>query len=90
MRPWQAKSHECFRYTARVEPHEIGYLCSIVEGHEGLAIVRTNDEALGIVEFWVAPPMQRDFEEFLAGLGKEMTITHGEPVAIDVSILGDP
>jgi len=69
-------------YTARVPVHEIGYLVSIVEGHEGLAIVRTKDAALGIVEFWISPLMQKDFESLLTYLTGELGITVGKPAVM--------
>jgi hypothetical protein len=73
-------------YRARVDISQIAYLCSIVEAHEGLAVVRTKDERLGIVEFWVSPLMQKDFEEFLSALENEIFITVAPVCEVD---LGD-
>lgn len=69
-------------YRARVEPRQIGYLCAVTEGHEGLAVVRTKDEALGIVEFWVSPLQRETFEDFLRALAQELDLRYsfaGEP-----------
>jgi hypothetical protein len=74
-------------YTAKVPPHEIGYLVSLVEGHEGLAIVRTKDAALGIVEFWISPLMQKDFESLLERLAEEIGIAFAKPCVINASAL---
>lgn len=85
MRAWDDHPHGpglCYR--ACVQPAQIGYLCAIVEGHEGLAVIRTKDEALGIVEFWVSPLMRADFEEFLRALELEMDITIGPVCEPDI------
>lgn len=74
-------------YPARVEPDKIGLLGMLVEGHEGLAVVRTKDPALGTVEFWISPLMRADFEEFLTALAAEMPLHVGAPREADVSAL---
>ena len=66
-------------YEARVEPSEIGFLCNILEGHEGLAVLRTKDRRLGIVEFWITASAREDFESFIEGLKREIPITVGPP-----------
>ena len=72
-------------YTARVPVHEIGFLVSLVEGHEGLAVVRTIDAALGIVEFWISPLMQKDFEALLEHLKTEIGIVAGKPSVMQLA-----
>lgn len=64
-------------YPARVEPRQIAYVCAVTEAHEGLAVVRTKDERLGIVEFWVSPLMRADFESFINALALELDIRVG-------------
>jgi hypothetical protein len=66
-------------YRACVEPSRIFHVCAVAEGHEGLAVVRTKDEKLGIIEFWVSPDMRATFEEFLDALRGEMRINVAEP-----------
>ena len=88
MRPWNDAKSPGLIYPAHVEPSQIGFLCSIVEGHEGLAVVRTKDEALGIVEFWISPASRADFEEFIGGLGSELEVRLGAPEIPDISRLG--
>ena len=39
----------------RVERHDIGLLCSLMAGYEGVAIVRTVDPKQGLVALLVAP-----------------------------------
>ena len=74
-------------YTARVPVHEIGFLVSLVEGHEGLAIVRTKDETLAIVEFSISPLMQSDFESLLSELTRELGMTVAQPISMSVAAL---
>jgi hypothetical protein len=77
MKQWDDFSAGELVCEARVDPEEIGYVCALIEAHEGLAVVRTKDEALGIVEFWISPLMQKDFHSFLEALSKEIPVTHG-------------
>lgn len=72
---------------ARIEPEEIGYVCALVEALEGLAIIRTKDNALGIVEFWISPAMKADFEAFLAGLAREIPVSIGPITKLDLTAL---
>lgn len=88
MRPWNDCKSQGLLYLAHVDPSQISFLCSIVEGHEGLAIVRTKDEALGIVEFWISPASRVDFEEFIRGLGSELEVRLGKPVIPEISKIG--
>ncbi len=74
-------------YLAHVEPQHIGYLVSLVEAHEGLAVVRTKDAALGIVEFWISPLMQKDFEGLLTALKHELGVNAGLPEVQDIERL---
>lgn len=74
-------------YTARVEASKIGLLQMLVEGHEGLAIIRTKDPALGIVEFWISPPMRADFESLLQSLRAELGVVAGPPDEADMTTL---
>lgn len=74
-------------YPARISPEKIGLLGMLVEGHEGLAIVRTRDPALGTVEFWISPLMQSDFEEFLGVLRIELGLQAGPPREADLAAL---
>lgn len=71
--------HPGLIYPARLSPEKIGLLGMLVEGHEGLGLVRTKDPALGTVEFWVSPLMQADFEAFLDALRTELGLFSGPP-----------
>ncbi len=88
MRPWNdfpQNAELCCQ--ARIEPEEIGYVCALVEALEGLAIIRTKDKALGIVEFWISPAMKADFAGFLAGLAREISISIGTITKLDSTAL---
>ncbi len=79
MRAWKPeKPTPGLIYRAIVEPRNIGYVGALVEGHDGLAVLRTKNEKCGHVEFWVSPFQRADFEEFIGALGREIRI-HVEP-----------
>ncbi len=58
----------------RVHRKDIAYLKFIIESYEGMAIVRTQDPYEAIVELMVAPGWEKDLEEVLEGLRKEIRI----------------
>jgi hypothetical protein len=45
-------------YRAVIDKRQIGYLNSIIDSYEGLAVVRTLDAPAGIVELWICPPFE--------------------------------
>jgi hypothetical protein len=62
----------------RLRREDIAYLQSSIESYEGMAVVRTKDPSEAIVELMVAPGWEKDLEEVLEGLRKEITI---EPIS---------
>ena len=58
----------------RLHREDIAYFKFIIESYEGMAVVRTQDSHEAIVELMVAPGWEKDVEEVLEGLRKEMTI----------------
>jgi len=64
----------------RIHRKDIAYFKFIIESHEGMAVVRTKDPREAIVELMIAPGWEKDVEEVLDGLRKEMTIEPLEPV----------
>ena len=58
----------------RLSRKDIAYFKFIIESYEGIAIVRTKDPHEAIVELMVAPGWEKDFEELMEGLGKEISI----------------
>ncbi len=51
-------------YRAVIHKAHIGFLNSIIESYEGLAVVRTVDAPSGLVELWISPP----FEELVLSI----------------------
>jgi hypothetical protein len=62
-------------FVAATDPKEIGYINSIIEGYEGMGLVRTRDERQGIIEFWVAPDFIDLFHQVFQSLRTELPIT---------------
>jgi hypothetical protein len=58
----------------RMRREDIAYFKFIIESYEGMAVVRTKDPSEAIVELMVAPGWERDLDEVLDGLRKEMAI----------------
>ena len=58
----------------RLHRKDIAYFKFIIESYEGMAVVRTQDPREAVVELMVAPGWEKDLEEVLEGLRKEITI----------------
>jgi hypothetical protein len=58
----------------RLHRKDIAYFKFIIESYEGMAVVRTKDPHEAIVELMVAPGWEKDLDQILEGLGKEITI----------------
>jgi hypothetical protein len=63
----------------RVRREDIAYLKFILESYEGMAVLRTTDPHEAVVELMVAPGWEKDVEEVIDGLRKEIPI---EPISI--------
>jgi hypothetical protein len=57
---------------------DIAYFKFIIESYEGMTVIRTKDPHEAIVELMVAPGWEKDLEEVLDGLRKEIPI---EPIS---------
>jgi len=57
-----------------VERHNIGLLCSLIAGYEGVAIVRTVDAQQGLVALLVAPAFYMTILDILGGISQEMPL----------------
>ena len=62
----------------RLRRKDIAYFKFIMESYEGMAVVRTKDPHEAVVELMVAPGWEKDVDEVLGGLRKEITI---EPIS---------
>jgi hypothetical protein len=58
----------------RVERSNIGLLCSLMAGYEGVAIVRTVDPKQGLVVLLVAPAFYTTVLDILQALSQEMPL----------------
>jgi hypothetical protein len=58
----------------RVERHDIGLLCSLMAGYEGVAIVRTVDPKQGLVALLVAPAFYTTVLDIVQALSQEMPL----------------
>jgi len=58
----------------RVRREDIAYFKFIIESYEGMAVVRTKDPYEAVVELMVAPGWEKDVDEVLEGLQKEIPI----------------
>jgi len=56
----------------RVDPRKIVLIKSMLEGYEGLVVVRTEDPKEGIVQLLVSPDFLDDLEEILADLSSQI------------------
>jgi hypothetical protein len=64
----------------RLHRRDIAYFKFIIESYEGMAVVRTKDPHEAIVELMVAPGWERDVDEVIEGLRREIQI---EPLSLD-------
>ena len=58
----------------RVERRDIGLLCSLMAGYEGVAIVRTVDPKQGLVALLVAPAFYITVLDIIQALAQEMPL----------------
>jgi len=59
----------------RVKRRDIGLLCSLMAGYEGVAIVRTVDPQQGLVELLVAPAFYTTVLDIIQALSQEMPLS---------------
>ena len=58
----------------RIHRKDIAYFKFIIESYEGMAVVRTQDRFEAVVELMIAPGWEKDVDEVLEGLQKEIPI----------------
>ena len=72
IRPW---THEgCLRQYYRVDRREIHYLKFILEGYDGLAVMRTVDPLAGLVVLHVPAGCEKDVDAIVDDLKSHMRI----------------
>ena len=69
-------------YPGRIPPPDIGFVNALLDDHEEIAVARTEDPAVGRMEFWVSPDMTDEFLAFIDYVKTEyqIPITIGEPI----------
>lgn len=70
----------------RVNPRQIVLLKSVLEGYEGLAVMRTQSPTEGIVQLLISPDFVEDMSEILADLARKIWI---QPIPDFVPSTGD-
>lgn len=84
MQPWNNyATDECVAVRCRVNPPDIAYICSIIEGYEGLCVVSTLDQAQGLLHFYCTVEQRDTFMEFLRVLGGEIPVTLVEELRLN-------
>jgi len=58
----------------RLHRKDIAYFKFIIESYDGMAVVRTKDPHEAIVELMVAPGWEKDVDQVIEGLRKEVQI----------------
>jgi len=61
-------------YRLRIPAREIGYFSATLEAYDGVGLCRTIDEERGVIEVWVPPDRQKEIEEVLKGIEREIPI----------------
>ncbi len=59
-------------YRAIIDKPQIGFLNSIIESYEGIAVVRTMEASSGIIELWIAPAFEDLVTAILNDLADEI------------------
>ncbi len=63
-------------YRAKVHRDQIGFVNSIIEGYDGIAVVRTLDPKEGILELWVSPFFEDVTTEVMKSLAEEIGLEY--------------
>ena len=63
-------------YRAKVDRTQIGFLNSIIESYEGIAVVRTLNASSGIIELWVSPGFEDLVNEIMNDIAAEIGLQY--------------
>lgn len=69
---------ETIQKTYRIDRRQIYFLRFILEGYDGMALVRTLDPEKGIVVVYIAPGCEDDINMVLEDLGNEIMLKKEE------------
>jgi hypothetical protein len=65
---------DCLRVEAIINPQDICFLNGVMEGHSDMAVLRTLDSAVGLVELLASPDYEEEIHKLLLSLQKEMPL----------------
>ena len=63
---------DSIQWQVEVDKKDIAYIVSIFEGYDDLAVVRTLDPALGLIELMISPDFLEDARQLTEALSKEI------------------
>ena len=75
-RVMQEASEEIRIWYYRVDPKRIVLLKSMLEGYEGLVVVRTADPKEGVVELLISPDFVEEMQKILEDLSRQIWMEH--------------
>ncbi|MEW5803078.1 MAG: DUF4911 domain-containing protein [bacterium] len=64
----------CLRIEAVIRPEDICFLNGVVEGHADMAVLRTLDSSVGLVELLASPFYEEEIRQLLFSLQKKMPL----------------
>ena len=67
---------DSIQWEIEVEKKDIAYIVSIFDGYENLAVVRTLDASLGLIELLVSPDYLEDTLKLIDAVSKEISFFH--------------
>ncbi len=65
---------DCVILPGRLPPKEIGFINAVLDDHEGMVVVRTENAKEGRMEYWVAPDLLDEFMEFVHYVNESLHI----------------
>ena len=65
---------DSIQWRIEVDKKDIGYIDSIFDGYESLAVVRTLDASRGLIELLVSPDYLEDTRKLIDALSKEIPL----------------
>ena len=67
----------------QLPPEQIVELIFLLEGEDGMGVVRTLDSDRGLLEILLAPDFEQDFNEFLGTVREQLGMREiGKPVGV--------
>lgn len=80
---------DCIIFPGRLPKHEIGFVNALLDDHEGMVVVRTEEAEEGRMEYWVSPDLVDEFMNFVDCMrnqyGIAMTINDPIPQTTEIT-----